>query len=153
MYNNYMYENKKEVWRSKAITSKIMGIIFFCIGLIVFSVNWFSFNQNEKLIAKADSVVGVCTDSRVSDNRIAVSYSYNGKEYEDIIINDHGQSFREGDEIKLFVNPNIPSWCIIECNIGEGDYYINMSMGCWFLIIGIFGFLLGWARLLEVEKL
>lgn len=153
MYNKYEYENKKKALRSMGITDEVMGIIFFCIGLIILWANWFSVSQNEKLIAKADSVVGVCTDSRVSDNRIAVSYSYNGKEYEDIIINDYGQAFREGDEIELFVNRNVPSWCVIEYKIDEGDFYTNISKGVCFLIIGIFGFLLGWARLLEVEKL
>lgn len=144
MYNN---EKQRKVLGVKSVCAVIYGIALFCVGLILLWVSWSPVQQNERFIARADSVVGVCTESFSNRGMIEVSYLYNGRVYRDIVIDDYGQYISKDEQITLFVNPNNPSQCVLEYKTDEGEVSTYIDLARFMLVMGGFLFFIGLSRI------
>lgn len=120
----------------------IYGILLILFGMYNLLMNWTNLTMNDAFIANADMVVGECTmagaatDSKDSYLKITVKYVYEGKRYDNIVIDDYGQFYLKGDKVNLFVDSDDPTKCVIRYSTSEGDGYK-------YTVFTLMGFLLG----------
>ncbi len=125
-------------YRTPAPVAIVTGIVLILFGTFCLLMNLTNMQENSRFIENADAVVGECTSSgdgtgsSQSYLKTTVKYVYDGKSYDNIVIDNYGQFFLSGYRVDLFVNPDCPTQCKIVYKTGEGvgkNYTIFTFMG------------------------
>lgn len=133
-------------YRVPAHVGVAVGILFVFFGLFNLFSNWNYINQNKKLRRNADKVVAVCTmagdytNSSRSYRKSTVTFIYNRKKYENVVIDNYGQCILPGNNVEIYVNADNPELCVIEYKPTEGigetyTLFTIMGLGGVFMII------------------
>ena len=86
----------------------VIGIIFFAVGIFIAVLG----NKFKRNAVEVNAVISEIESYRDSDGEIShnvyVSYSYNGRDYKDIELNEYGSNMYEGKEILIMIDPDSP---------------------------------------------
>jgi len=134
--------------RGKALMAIVEGIILMIVGMYTLFVNLSIYLDNEHFISSADKVVAECvkrgdgTDSDTSYLKSIVKFEYNGKEYQNVIVDTYGQNIIPGDKMDLYVKPENPNNCVIKYSFYEGKgkillFFTLLGLGAGMLAIFI----------------
>lgn len=127
--------------RLPAPIAVVVGILELILSLFSLFSNLNYINENKEFRCNADKVVAECTKAGDNTNssksylKSTVAFIYNGKKYENVVIDNYGQRIIPGTDVELYVNRENPTLCVIEYKPMEGigkTYTI-------FTIIGLVG--------------
>ena len=126
-------------YRVPAPAAVVEGILVVIFGLFNLFSNWNYINENKQFRRNADKVVAECTMARNDTNssqsyrKSTVAFIYNGKKYENVVIDNYAQLILREHKVELYVNPDNPRQSMIEYKSTEGigETYIV------FIIIGL----------------
>lgn len=130
----------------------IIGIIEVLFALVSLYLNLTYLYENSQFIAHADKIVAECTgagdgtDNSDSYLNSTVAFFYNGKRYENVVIDNYNQCIIPGHDVELYVNPDNPTQCKIEYKITEG-IGLTYSIFTVFGVIGVIMIVVGIARI------
>lgn len=114
----------------------VIGIIFFAVGIFIAVLG----NKFKRNAVEVNAVISEIESWRDSDGEIShnvyVSYSYNGREYKDVELNEYGSNMYEGKEILIMIDPDSPRSLRTNLGIYLGPA-IFMLVGGVFACIGI----------------
>lgn len=135
--------------RVPAPVAVIFGIVITLYGLVIQYLNLSSYFKNSQFIGQADKVVAECTaagdgtQNNTYGLKSTVAFTYNGKRYENVVIDDFGQCIIPGESVDLYVNPNNPYQCQVEYKFTEGTAHtytmllILIPVGVLMIVVGV----------------
>lgn len=135
--------------RMSAPAGVIFGILFVLFGLVNLYLNLTCLYENSQFIGHADKIVAECTgagDGTNSSNsylKSTVAFFYNGKRYENVVIDNYGQCILPNHDVEIYVNPDNPLQCQIEYKFTEGTgqtyciFSILAPIGVIMIVVGI----------------
>lgn len=130
-----------------------VGIVEIIFGLCCLLITLSNMQQNAQFIENADKVVAVCTEfgdgthSSTSYLKSTVSFTYNGKKYENIVIDNYGQRFFTDQKVNLYVNPECPTQCRVHYDISQGEAKTYTMFACLGLGVGSIMTIVGISRI------
>ena len=145
-------------YRVPAPFAVVLGIILVMFGLFNLFCNLDCIYQNEKFKRNADKVIAECTDvvddtnSSHSYLKTTVSFLYNGKKYENVVIDNYGQCILLGEHLDLYVNKDNPTQCVIEYSSTEGTGQTHTIFSIAGLVSGAVMIIVGISRIKQKIK-
>lgn len=137
-------------YRVPAPVAVAEGILVVIFGLFNLFSNLNYINENAQFRRNADKVVAECTmavdgiNSSQSYRKSTVAFIYNGKKYENVVIDNFGQCILPEQKVELYVKTDNPTRCAIEYKTTEeiGETYtlftiVGLGVGTVMIIVGI----------------
>ncbi len=96
-------------------TVKIIGVVFSLIGCVLLGLTVFAVIYSFNFVSRAEEVTATITEIETRYKRnhtyhdAYVSYTYRAVDYQDVRINFYNSSMREGDNVRLLVDPEDPT--------------------------------------------
>ncbi len=125
-------------YRVPAPLGVAVGIWLVMFGLFNLFSQCKCIYENERFRRNADKVIAECTmvgdgtNNPKSYLKSTVAFLYNGKKYENVVIDNYAQLILREHKVELYVNPDNPRQSMIEYKSTEGigeTYIVFIIMG------------------------
>ena len=86
----------------------VIGIVFVVMGFADFK-HLKEYPEVEVVVTKVESVISYDADNNMTEDvTVYVSYTVDGNEYNDIVLNNASGNYKEGDVVTVRYNPEKP---------------------------------------------
>lgn len=122
---------------------KLIFVFFAVVGIILLIIAVLVFISNNKFASQADEIEGVIETIETYrgsngdiDHKVYVSYTYNGKEYNNVRIRFYSSNMYEGKDIVLYCDPKNPERVVMK-GADLFTFLLLTVMGIIFICVGI----------------